>query len=566
MKSIFVLLLFLCSSSGFAQQKYWVFFTDKNGVEFDPYTFFHPNAIERRIKNGLSLYDTTDFPLNPNYIHAVAQRCDSISNHSRWFNALAVYGNEAQMEEIRTLPFVAEVEEMWSYDMALTRKIELKDFSPGMRELLRLQTERMHGSAFAKNGITGKGIRVCIIDAGFTGFKETEALKHAYNRGYVKMTYDFVREEEEVFLGHEHGTMVSSSVAGKVDSVTLGMAPQVEFLLARSEKVSADKLREEENWLAAMEWADKNGAHIINSSLGYTVSRYFRKDMNGKMGLISRAATMASRKGILVVSSAGNEGDGIWKIVAAPGDADSVLTVGGINPWTGIHASWSSYGPTNDKRLKPNVSAFGNAIVGFDQGYMEQAGTSFASPLVAGFAACVMQMYPNLNNMQVLQLIERSADLYPYYDYAHGYGVPNALFFTDSLFKDSIQKQHEPTFRVIVDSLNVSVVIDSAFFHLAEPVQSDYYKESNGKTQKEVESSWHEYHLEDRSYSTASPYVYSQLPDYLFYHVQNREGYLKTYYVISVHQTEVLKLDRKDFTVGEVLRIFYKGYSFSIEF
>src|SRR5690606_11480520 len=156
--------------------------------------------------------------------------------------------------------------------------------------------------------------------------------------------------------------------------------------------------------------------------------------MNGITALISRSANMAARKGILVVNSAGNEGSNTeWVSIGAPADADSVLAVGGISPWTNLHVSWSSYGPSADKRIKPNVCAFGHSMVMTDKGISEATGTSFASPLTAGFAACVWQADTTLTNMELFELIEKSGDLYPYYDYAHGYGVPQASAFFDDL-------------------------------------------------------------------------------------------------------------------------------------
>lgn len=196
----------------------------------------------------------------------------------------------------------------------------------------------------------------------------------------------------------------------------------------------------------AAEWADKNGVDIINSSLGYTGPRYLPENMDGKTAFVSKAAQLAVDKGILVVSSAGNEGTGKWKRIAAPGDATGVLTVGGIDPYTGIHSNFSSFGPSWDKRLKPEVCAYGTAIVSSRTGLVISEGTSFSSPLVAGFAACLKQRYPLLKNTELKELICRSGDLWPYFDYAHGYGVPQPYF----LFKDTIE--NKPTLSIIEDN------------------------------------------------------------------------------------------------------------------
>ena len=168
----------------------------------------------------------------------------------------------------------------------------------------------------------------------------------------------------------------------------MGLATGANFLLAITE-VSSEPFSEEENWLAAVEWAYKNGADIISSSLGYTNNRYFTKDMDGKKSFVVKAASLAARKGMLVINAAGNDGDSEWKVISTPADADSILTIGGVSPETNLHINFSSYGPTADGRMKPNVSAFGEAVVANTKGNVEIAfGTSFATPLVAGFAAC----------------------------------------------------------------------------------------------------------------------------------------------------------------------------------
>ncbi len=446
---IFVCLSFIANS----QNKYWIFFTDKQGSVFNPYEYFDSKAIERRIKNDVSLYDSTDFPVNESYISIVACIVDSINIVTRWFNGVSVYADDEQIEIVRNFDFVKEIVPIVSY--ANTTSVEYDSiFSYTQNNLLRNEMTAFEANYFSDNNIDGKGVRIAIFDAGFPGADTIEAFEHIRNENRIIKTYDFHKKSENVYRFSSHGTNVFSCIAGKIGETKLGMATGAEFLLARTE-ITREIFVEEEYWLAAAEWADKNGADIINSSLGYTIPRYNQSEMDGEYTLVSRAAQMACDKGILVVNAIGNDNDNLWRVVGAPADVEDVLTVGGVDPINNLQINFSSVGPTADYRMKPNVCAAGEALVASPNGNFTNAfGTSFSTPLVTGFAACALQINPSLNNMQLKSEIEKSAHLYPYFDYAHGYGLPQASYFFDTT-----KIYNEPKFEIkrISDSLEISI-------------------------------------------------------------------------------------------------------------
>jgi serine protease AprX len=555
--SIFAILYLLCANPLNAQDKYWVFLKDKAGVTFDPYEYFDAKAIDRRIKHNLPLSHYTDWPLNESYVLQVNTQVDSITKTTRWFNAIACYAYPDQIAKVRQLPFVKEVEAMRLHSEFTSWK-EYGGLHQGEKKLLHAQTKRMGAEVFAAKGLTGKGKRIAILDAGFPGVNTGEAFKHIMKRNGIIKTYDFVKNDPFVYGQNTHGTMVLSCIAGSVAGHPMGMATDAEFLLARTEKMTSEAAREEENWLAAVEWADKNGADILNSSLGYTERRYYPENMDGKTALITRAANMAARKGILVVTSAGNDGDNSWKRIPAPADADSALSVGGINPWTGFHTRWSAFGPTADKRLKPNVAAYGHTMAYGKNGLAEVTGTSFASPLTAGYAACVWQGDSTLTNMELFKKIEESGDMYPYFDYAHGYGVPHA----GNLEEESVQ---EPTFDFVKDSVRIKVVIKDEHFTEARAVMWNYHgNDFRTDTLKQIDRKWKSKHYTDANLSSRSSGIYTTKPGYVFYHIENKEGYLDKYYVLDVHQKEVISFKYAKFK-GKILRVHYKGYTGTIE-
>ncbi|MFT5725227.1 MAG: serine protease AprX, partial [Bacteroidia bacterium] len=341
MKKILTLLFIGLYSVSFAQDKVWVFFNAKNETGFNPYTFFDQKAIERRVKHGIDLYDYTDIPVTTQYVNKVEALCQSNLAVSRWFNAICCYATETQKEQMKTWSFVSAVKTVGP----VTKHCAGLDvgegddgFIPSKDEVnfLKAQIERMGASKFSSNKITGKGVRIAIFDVGFKSYRTNPAFNHIRDNNRIIKTYNFVQNKEDVENGGTHGTFVMSCVGGIIDGQPMGLATEAEFLLARTETWT-EYFSEEENWLAAAEWADKNGADVINSSLGYTYHRYFREDMDGVTSLVSRAANMAASKGIVVVNSAGNDGSDKWKNVGAPADADSVLSIGGISPRTGIH-------------------------------------------------------------------------------------------------------------------------------------------------------------------------------------------------------------------------------------
>jgi serine protease AprX len=520
---MFLLLFFVGAN---AQNKYWVSFRDKQNVNFDPYSYFDKRAIEQRRALNISITDSSDFPVNPEYILKITQIVDSMSWSSRWLNGVAVYADKEKINIVNALPFVKEVFEMntTSFTTSTKRKRSSKLKSTD-NVLLHFQTQRMQSDSFLVNHLDGSGIRVAVFDAGFPNANSHPAFAHLRNGKQIIDTYDFVKRNENVYHGHWHGTATLSCIGGKKDSVNIGMATGAEFLLARTERVLWERYSEEENWVAAAEWADRQGVNIISSSLGYGYTRYFNNQMDGRTSLVSCAATIAASKGILVVNSAGNEGNNSWHNIITPADADSVLSVGGTDPYGDVHIFFSSFGPSSSGSLKPNVCAVGQAIVAVSNGYAQQYGTSFSAPLVAGFAACAWQSHRQWTNMDLFDAIEKSSHLYPYFDYAHGFGIPQA----GRIISQSILQ--EPTFDFVIINNEIKVILREKYSYpeteeaLGYPVMRNFY-----------------------------------------YKTENKDGAIKRYTVLIAGKKEMLHFYAEDFQTGDVLTVHFEGYTSTIDF
>lgn len=460
MKKLSLLAIVFCTFLGFAhaQNMYWVFFTDKNNTTFDPYSYFDAKAIERYQVNHADLYDITNYPVNQEYENAVNAATSEYIGDSRWLNAVAVTATEEQITLVLELPFVARVQEI--AEEAKLTEVPVTEQTSALDPKMK-QVSLMEGEKFQQRGINGKGVRIAVFDGGFPDVDTHPAFKHLRDNHQIIKTWNFANRKENVYGYNAHGRMVLSCIAGIMNDTTmLGLAPGAEFLLARTE-VETEKRKEEVWWVQALEWADQNGASIVSSSLGYGKELHNLKDMDGKTSIVAKGAATAASKGILVCTAMGNEGDEKeWKMLVTPADADGVLSVGAVNALD-CRESYSSFGPTADGRRKPNVVACGHDMVAMGKGnYAFSQGTSFATPMVSGFAACVKQMHPEWTAKQLLEEIEKSANHYPYYDYAFGYGVPQASYFTDGKKAEktafTMTEDNDYLYIIPVDSKNTS--------------------------------------------------------------------------------------------------------------
>ncbi|HEV7350461.1 S8 family serine peptidase [Telluribacter sp.] len=405
-----------------AQPKYWIYLKDKNPTDKPAIS---ETTIQNRKLMGLALSDETDLPVQQAYERELANSSVKVINRSKWLNAVSATLTTEQAYQVSRLPFVTDVVPMNSgFYIARTQPVEKAQLAPVMAQV---QSE-----AFLQSGFTGKDVTVGIIDAGFYGADSSFALRDIFSDKRVLGIRDYVKPDRPATMLYStaesfsdvHGTEVMAAIGGmdKNDNIQYGMAMDSKFYLARTDYSLREWRGEEDNWIAAMEWMDSLGVRLINTSLGYArgfsdpKENYQPSQMDGKTSAISRAAQMAAdKKGILVVVSAGNEGeDKNWRIISTPADAKGILSIGATNQRLWNKIGYSSIGPEFLPYLKPNVSCF------------SLYGTSLSAPVITGFAACLIQAHPELTNKELMELIEKSAHLYPYGNNYVGYGVPLA--------------------------------------------------------------------------------------------------------------------------------------------
>jgi serine protease AprX len=398
-----------------------------------------------------------DLPIDPDHLHKVGSYCDSVWMHSNWLN-YALVENSSEPVTLLKFEFVDHIEKVESLQSIPLQVSEKKDSADAelLHAHLQWQLDTMGFQFFHRNKINGAGITIAIIDAGFDKANESRAFQHIYAANRVLKTYDFIDNDSNVYHGSSHGTSVWSLIGGNLDGQPIGLAPNASFILLRSEDQQTETMADEDRWILAIEKAYEWGADIVNSSIGFSNVLHKRSDLNGQT-LISKAADMAAKKGMLVVISAGNEWVTAWRTLAVPADADGVISVGGIDK-EGGHSYFSSVGPTADGRAKPEVVAPGTCVAVKGNQLHLGNGTSYAAPLVAGYLACMLEWKGKGNFTK--DSLQNYAGLYPYFDYMYGYGVPYAPIKTVASEKGQV-KCHAPIVDKTKKTISNSGVVTS---------------------------------------------------------------------------------------------------------
>ncbi|MFC2165927.1 S8 family serine peptidase [Acidobacteriota bacterium] len=427
----------------------WIYFRDK-GITSQAMLIteyenvregLRPHCLWRRakVRNPEAPVDSHDLPLRATYTKKMKPMVNRVRTVSRWLNAMSVEATAAQIQELEKLEFIRKldlvvafqrIEVHSSLSMAEDQSVRESsnlDYGQSFTQLDQIKVLPLHAS-----GYSGQDVVVCILDTGFR--KSHEIFQHSR----LIAEWDFVNADNDVQQDMDdpedytdsHGTGTWSVLGGYNPGELIGPAFNAEIILGKTETTRFERPIEEDYWVAAIEWAESLGAEVVSSSLGYT-DWYIFEDLDGETAVITIAANRASSLGIVVVNAAGNERDDPWGHIITPSDGFDVIAVGAVDR-TGRLASFSSPGPTADGRIKPDVCAMGvnNWLASNNQDgtdvYRNGSGTSFATPLVAGVAALLLEVHRDWTPAQVKEALTKSADrsFSPNNDY--GWGIINA--------------------------------------------------------------------------------------------------------------------------------------------
>ncbi len=454
----------------------WVVFADKQGSLQD--VSLTPRAVRRRRRAGVALATYKDIPVAKSYVDSV-ERIGAQKRHvSKWANAASFRVQTSLIPRIDSLSFVKEIfpvgEHKKVFEMPLAKRRSSAQQSPSeygstFHQLSMIGVVQAHEYIRRSRGENpGEGILIGVFDSGFR--LNHQCFDRVLQNNAILGDSDFVDCDGSVedpdsvrndyshpyYHNEEHGSQTLSLIAGYDEANFMGAAWGAHFVLARTENDAmirdghsiryVELHQEEDNWAAAVEWAESLGVDIVSSSLGYrdgfTDTRgypdstldYSYQDMDGNSTIIARAAKMAARNGLLIVNAMGNEGVYQQGTIVSPADVEEVLAVGMVNPDRTINGS-SSTGPTADGRIKPDLVAQGFEVVLpniYGSGYSPIGwGTSFATPMVTGLVALVKQAHPDWSSDQIRRRILETCTYAPLQDSVdniYGYGIPDALW------------------------------------------------------------------------------------------------------------------------------------------
>jgi len=480
--------------------RYWIYFKDKGKFKKDDpidsgsevykaaMSELSDKAIWRRSKvlppDQIVSYE--DLPVNPEYVDKIKSLGILPKAISKWFNAVSIIGNKKDLDAIKKLGIVEKIEgvHFLEYEESDAKKTQVNvtvpdngsykyNYGPSFWQEDQISVPVLHNY-----GVTGFGVTVGMCDDGFN-WRKHEALKGRN----VMAEYDWINKDDSVQNQHppnqipgdapdqdEHGTSTFSTLGGFKEGKLIGPAFDADFYLSKTEVSPTETPVEEDFWLEGAEWMESKGIEVLSSSLIYKPfdfpnDSYDYNDMNGHTTVIARACERLVHLGVVVCNAAGNEFQTDPPSIVSPADVDSVISVGAVDS-AGSIAMFSSNGPTSTGIMKPDVVAMGvddyvalsHSVSRNDTTYLNESGTSFATPLTAGVCALILSAHPELTPMQVKESLKNTADKKSTPNNIYGWGLINAL---NAVLYNGMFMSNKPELKIDNDNLSASIYVIS---------------------------------------------------------------------------------------------------------
>ncbi len=272
-----------------------------------------------------------------------------------------------------------------------------------------------------QTGYDGSGVTVAVIDTGIdslhVGLDDLDDDNSTHDPKVIAF-YDPVNNpdktngtEIQAYDDQGHGTHCAGTVAGTGAPTYehAGMAPQANLVGVKV--LDAGGSGSFSVVMAGMEWTVQNrykfNIRAASMSLGGPGPIEWT---SAEEDSVNRYANEMVRAGITMLIAAGNSA--APGTIGTPGGAEDVITVGALNKNTAI-AEYSSEGPTEEGRVKPNIAFVGSDVMSAQHnsgdGYVAFSGTSMATPGVAGTVALMLQANPDMSPFDVRNILQETA-------------------------------------------------------------------------------------------------------------------------------------------------------------
>lgn len=484
-KKIFTYLFLWFGINTFAQNTYFVSLNKSYRTE-------EKLAISEEAFQKKQAYQIPIDALDYEIPEEIKQKVESIQSNVKWsrwfFGALAIL-NESQLNQLYQLSFVESIQLIHNPDIKKSNQNKLdiqydkNEYGDAWNQLNIHNLNYLHNKKF-----NGAGIKIAVFDAGFKNTDQLKCFQNARSQNRIIPVFNY-NNSNSIFEGDFHGTAVLGCMTSFIKDTIIGAAPEATYYLFATENPNFESPIEEYHWALAAEKADSIGIHLINSSLGYTEFddpqfNYSPSSMDGKTSISTKAAQIASEKGIIIVNSAGNQGNRAWKYISAPADAKDVVSVGAIDINENI-APFSSRGFTATPTLKPNVCAVGvrTLCVWDSSGFYFANGTSFSAPIITGLLACMWQSKPTLKPFELRDWLHKISTNFSHPNIDLGFGIPKIN--SDTILNSLLNIYPNPTKDFLViesDHTNQDTITEISLFHfLHQNPTKIYYSQSRSQ-------------------------------------------------------------------------------------
>ena len=431
---------------------YVVSFADKPNYEANhTMEFLSPRAWNKYQKAHLTAGEA-EAPLYSVYVDSVLQMSHAtMYTWSKWFNYIVIECSSEYIGRIAACSFVREVLPVNRYTPAFyitaaDTVTQDRVYQPVLQDTMHITIDSLlygplytqiamhNGQWLHQEGYQGENMLIAVIDGGFL-WMDTADFWEDVRQKALYAAYDLTIDSGDMFSSQTHGNFVTSIMASNMPYVAVGTAPEASYALIKTECNDFESRLEEFFLVRGAEIADSIGADVVNVSLGYTTFDYESdnrgyEDIDGLHSVASFALSRLMQKCTFVCVAAGNDGNKEWGHIGAPADGKKILTVAAVKSDSSA-ASFTSRGGFPWAPHKPDIAAIGDSAFYYhslQNTTLYGNGTSFATPVITGLAACLYQAFPDYSPSEIKQAILQSAHFYTdgtAFSDTVGYGIPN---------------------------------------------------------------------------------------------------------------------------------------------